>query len=197
MLSHCFFFSFIEYRDTINCGLEANSPSVKASPEKFFKDQQTNPILNGRPLENTGPSIALFNNTFSLFLNDFHNENLEIPSDFLRWTEELILAAEDSHYDEEEWNEKIRAILMEILGATLLIEYGKRKQKCNSDGIFMTTSGLFFVHSSKNDPTIQGAIYYRDYWSQQNVCLILILWLMLFKSMCSHGHIVINIFYLG
>ncbi|CAB4388790.1 unnamed protein product [Rhizophagus irregularis] len=158
-----------EYRDTIRCGLEANSPSVKARPEKFFKDQQTNPILNGRPLENTGPPIALFNNTFSLFLNDFHNENLEITSDFLIWTEELILAAADSYDNEEERNEKIRVILMEKLGAILLIESGKIKKKCKSDGIFTITSGLFFVHSSKNDPTIQGAIYYRDYWSQQNV----------------------------
>ncbi|GBC11168.2 hypothetical protein RIR_jg34042.t1 [Rhizophagus irregularis DAOM 181602=DAOM 197198] len=120
---------------------------IKARPEKFFKDQQTNPILNGRPLENTGPPIALFNNTFSLFLNDFHNENLEITSDFLIWTEELILAAADSYDNEEERNEKIRVILME-----------KLEPYC-----------LFFVHSSKNDPTIQGAIYYRDYWSQQNV----------------------------
>ncbi|UZO05324.1 uncharacterized protein OCT59_025681 [Rhizophagus irregularis] len=133
--------------DNDMCGLEANSPSVKARPEKFFKDQQTNPILNGRPLENTGPPIALFNNTFSLFLNDFHNENLEITSDFLIWTEELILAAADSYDNEEERNEKIRVILME-----------KLEPYC-----------LFFVHSSKNDPTIQGAIYYRDYWSQQNV----------------------------
>ncbi|RGB37856.1 hypothetical protein C1646_756386 [Rhizophagus diaphanus] len=158
-----------EYRDTISCGLEANSPSVKARPEKFFKDQQTNPILNGQPLENTGPPIALFNNTFSLFLNDFHNENSEITSDILRWTEKLILAVADSYDNEEERNEKIREILMEKLGAILLIESGKTKQKCKSDGIFTSISGLFFVHSSKNDPTIQGAIYYRDYWSQQNV----------------------------
>lgn len=27
------------------------------------------------------------------------------------------------------------------------------------------------IETDKNDPTIQEALYYRDYWSQDNVCI--------------------------
>ncbi|GES77882.1 hypothetical protein RCL_jg29394.t1 [Rhizophagus clarus] len=157
------------YHDTVSRGLEANSPSVEASPDIFFKNQQTNPILNGRPLENIGPPITLYNSAFSLFLNHLNDENLEIPSDFLKWAEKLIFAAADNYDNGEECNEIMRKIFMENLGSIFLIAYEKKNQKYKSDEVFITSSGLLVVGIGKNDPTIQGAIYYRNYWSQQNV----------------------------
>jgi len=131
-----------EYRTTIARGLEGNSPSVGANPENFFKTQETDPILNGRPLCNTGPPITLYNKVFGKFLDDFSNVNLKIPPDFLSWTEELILAATNYYGDEEERNEKIREKFSEKFGTLLLIEYGKKKQKCKSDGVIVTEVNL-------------------------------------------------------
>ncbi|GBB83699.1 hypothetical protein RclHR1_01040004 [Rhizophagus clarus] len=173
------------YHDTVSRGLEANSPSVEASPDIFFKNQQTNPILNGRPLENIGPPITLYNSAFSLFLNHLNDENLEIPSDFLKWAEKLIFAAADNYDNGEECNEIMRKIFMENLGSIFLIAYEKKNQKYKSDEVFITSSGLLVVGIGKNDPTIQGAIYYRNYWSQQNVCFN-------FNPLC--GYVVIDIF---
>ncbi|GBB91538.1 hypothetical protein RclHR1_01890012 [Rhizophagus clarus] len=134
-----------EYHDTVTTGLKANNPLVGANPKNFFRNQQTNPILNGRPLANTGPPITLYNDAFSLFLNNFNDENLIIPPDFLKWADKLILEATNNYNNEEEWNEKMREILSERLGA------------------------IFEIGTGKNDPTIQVALYYRDYWSQNNV----------------------------
>ena len=81
----------------------------------------------------------------------------------------------------------MRATLSEILGTILLVEYGEdKRQKCKCDGVITTTLGQHIAYlgilegkneigTAQNDPTIQGALYYRDYWSQNNVCLILIL----------------------
>src|SRR4051812_40597219 len=91
VLSHYFFPLITEYRTTVAHGLKGNSPSVGANPENFFRTQETDPILNGQLLCNTGPPITLYNKVFSKFLDDFSNVNLKIPSDFLSWTEELIL----------------------------------------------------------------------------------------------------------
>ncbi|CAG8572941.1 13248_t:CDS:2 [Ambispora gerdemannii] len=46
------FLSFQEYKNTINLGLETNDPSPSVRPARFFQAQRTNPILNGRPLNN-------------------------------------------------------------------------------------------------------------------------------------------------
>jgi len=119
-----FLFSHPEYNDTVSRGLEANSPSVGSRPKEFFKNQQSHPILNGRPFENSGPPITLYNDVFGKFLDDFNNVNLEIPSNFLQWTERLIVAATDSYGDEDERNKKIRRIFSEELGNMLIVEYG-------------------------------------------------------------------------
>ncbi|GES85519.1 hypothetical protein RCL_jg6534.t2 [Rhizophagus clarus] len=141
-----------EYHDTVTTGLKANNPLVGANPKNFFRNQQTNPILNGRPLANTGPPITLYNDAFSLFLNNFNDENLIIPPDFLKWADKLILEATNNYNNEEEWNEKMREILSERLGAILLVEYGKKNKNTR------VMECLRFL-----------ALYYRDYWSQNNV----------------------------
>jgi hypothetical protein len=139
------------------------------------------PILNGRPFENTGPPITLYNIVFSQFLEDFSNANLQIPSDFLLWIENLIYAATDSYADEER-DQKMRSMFSNKLGTVSLIEYGEGRMKCKSDGMFTSITsidlataylGIFErkneIGAGGSDPTIQGAIYFRDYWSQSNV----------------------------
>ncbi|GES78916.1 hypothetical protein RCL_jg21804.t1 [Rhizophagus clarus] len=136
-------------KDTVSRGLETNNLSVGSKPKVFFKNQHSHPIFNGRPFGNSGPPITLYSDTFVKFLNDFNNVDQIIPPDFLQWTEQLIIAASDSYIDEETRNTKIRTIFSMKLGTVIIIEYGEGRQKCKKGG---------------SDPTIQGAIYYRDYW---------------------------------
>jgi hypothetical protein len=105
----------------------------------------------------------------------------------LRFAEELILEATKHYNIEDDRSEKMREMLSDKLGTIVVIEYGENKrQQCKSDGVLLIQHGLYIAYSGvieikneigtgKNDPTIQGAIYYRDYWSQNNVRLILIL----------------------
>ncbi|CAG8797757.1 2770_t:CDS:2, partial [Gigaspora rosea] len=170
-----------EYNDTVARGLEANSPSVGSKPPEFFRNQRSCPILNGRPFENTGPPITLYHIIFSQFLGDLSNANIEIPSDFLLWIDDLIYAATDSYVEEEDRNQKMRIMFLDKLGTVSVIEYGQGRMKCKSDGVFTSTTNIDLITAylgifkGKNeigtggsDPTIQGAIYFRDYWSQSN-----------------------------
>ncbi|CAB5216686.1 unnamed protein product [Rhizophagus irregularis] len=119
---------------------------------------------------------------FSLFLNNFSDENLEIPPDFLGWADKLILNATKINEYEEERNERMRKIFSEKLG-TILVEYKKNRQKCKSNGVLTTSLGTLIayleilegkneIETDKNDPTIQEALYYRDYWSRDNKLLL-------------------------
>ncbi|CAG8683846.1 10595_t:CDS:2, partial [Dentiscutata erythropus] len=116
-----------EYNDTVARGLEAISPSVRSKPSEFFRSQQSCPILNGRPFENTSPPITLYHIIFSQFLGDLSNANIEIPSDFLLWIDDFIYAAIDSYFEEER-NQKMRSLFSDKLGTVLVIEYGQGRE---------------------------------------------------------------------
>lgn len=101
---------------------------------------------------------------------------------FLGWADKLILNATKINEYEEEHNERMRKIFSEKLG-TILVEYKKNRQKCKSNGVLTTSLGTLIayleilegkneIETDKNDPIIQEALYYRDYWSQDNVCII-------------------------
>ncbi|RIB19165.1 hypothetical protein C2G38_2015932 [Gigaspora rosea] len=76
----------------------------------------------------------------------------------------------------------MRIMFLDKLGTVSVIEYGQGRMKCKSDGVFTSTTNIDLITAylgifkGKNeigtggsDPTIQGAIYFRDYWSQSNV----------------------------
>ncbi|CAB5378444.1 unnamed protein product [Rhizophagus irregularis] len=146
-----------EYHDTVTTGLKVNSPLVGANPENFLKDQQMNLILN---VMKTWKYLLIF----------------------LGWADKLILNATKINEYEEERNERMRKIFSEKLG-TILVEYKKNRQKCKSNGVLTTSLGTLIayleilegkneIETDKNDPTIQEALYYRDYWSQDNKLLL-------------------------
>lgn len=179
-----FFFSLItEYMETVDIGLKANSPSVGAKPSTFFTTQKNNPILNGRPLELTGPPISIYNRNFTQFLEDFNNTKLNLPPDILEWVMDIISASADTYPNEDGRMKKMREILSKKFGTIARTSYGKG---CQCDGLLTAKVDLLIdayigiiegkneIGSGGTDPSIQGAIYYRDYWSQKLVCLIFI-----------------------
>ncbi|CAI2177060.1 16235_t:CDS:2 [Funneliformis geosporum] len=129
-----------EYKETVNLGLKANSPSTSTKPSNFFSNQQKNPILNGRPLELTGPPITIHNRTFGQFLEDFRNTNLVVPSDIMEWVVDIISAATDRYTIEDERMDTMREILSKKFGTISVISYGRKG--CKSDGILTTKVGI-------------------------------------------------------
>lgn len=130
----------------------------------------------------TGPPITIYNRVFSQFLEDFRNTNTQIPPNILEWTIEVISAATDRYAVKDDRMAKMREVLSEKLGTISVISYGKG---CKCDGVITTKASIYDAYiaffegkneigSGDADPSIQGAIYYRDYWSQSSVCLILI-----------------------
>ncbi|CAI2193690.1 1883_t:CDS:2, partial [Funneliformis geosporum] len=166
-----------EYKETVNLGLKANPPSTSAKPSNFFSNQQKNPILNGRPLEHTGPPITIHNRTFGQFLEDFRNADLVVPSDIMEWVIDIISAVTDRYTIEDERMDTMREILSKKFGTISVISY--ERKGCKSDGILTTKVGIhdaiMVIFEGKNevgsggtDPSVQEAIYYRNYWSQSS-----------------------------
>ncbi|CAB5382413.1 unnamed protein product [Rhizophagus irregularis] len=164
--------------DTVKNSLEAEPPSTSAKPNRFSVDQKKNPILNGRPLDLIGPPITLYHRAFSEFLENFEDVNLEISPDIFNWITDFIFAAAEFYDTEDERLEKIRDILSKKWTIDL-IEYQKKSGIGYScDGVFMCkiknklTAYIAFIEGKNEvglggcDPSIQGAIYYRDHWSQ-------------------------------
>ncbi|CAG8796520.1 27507_t:CDS:2, partial [Dentiscutata erythropus] len=136
-----------EYRETVKIGLKAKSPSSDAKPSTFFTTQINNPILNGRPLELTGPPIM---------------------------GHDIISASADKYFDEDGRMKIMREILSKKFGTIALTSYGKG---CHCDGLLTAKVSLLDAYigiiegknevgSGGTDPSLQGSIYYRDYWSQ-------------------------------
>ncbi|RIB07705.1 hypothetical protein C2G38_2252459 [Gigaspora rosea] len=163
-----------EYRETVNIGLKARPPSSGAKPSTFFTTQITNPILNGRPLELTGPPINIYNRVFTKFLEDFNSIELEVPPDTLEWVMDIISASADKYFIEDGRMNNMREILSKIFGTIVLTSYAKG---CSCDGLLTAKVGLLDAYigiiegenevgSGETDPSLKAAIYYRDYWSQ-------------------------------
>jgi hypothetical protein len=105
---------------------------------------------------------------------------LDVPSDILKWVMDIISASADKYFNEDGRMKKMREILSKKFGTIALTSYGKG---CQCNGLLTAKVGLLDAYigiiegkneigSGGTDPSLQGAIYYRDYWSQTVVCLI-------------------------
>ncbi|KAF0436935.1 putative crinkler family protein [Gigaspora margarita] len=61
------------------------------------------------------------------FPDDLNSANIEIPSDFLLWIDDLIYAVTDSYVEEEERNQKMRIMFSDKLGT--VSEYSKERTR--------------------------------------------------------------------
>ncbi|CAJ0625424.1 15165_t:CDS:2 [Entrophospora sp. SA101] len=64
----------------MDSGSYSSCPSTAAKPKNFFKLQEKNPILNGRPLENTSSPIFFYHSVFGQFLFAVYDEFLRADS---------------------------------------------------------------------------------------------------------------------
>lgn len=87
---------------------------------------------------------------------------------------DIISASADKYFNEDGRMKKMREILSKIFGTIALTSYGKG---CSCDGLLTAKVGLLDAYigiiegknevgSDGTDPSLQGAVYYRDYWSQ-------------------------------
>ncbi|CAG8684473.1 24319_t:CDS:2, partial [Racocetra persica] len=109
------------------------------------------------------------------FLNDFENNNLEMPSDLYTWTLELINVTTEHYEFEDDRAKVLREKLSQKLAPIILQQY---KGRSSCDGVSFVKVERYFIAYQlfleiKNelglggcDPTVQGAIYYKDHWTQ-------------------------------
>src|SRR3954469_14158746 len=104
-----FCFSPIDYKETVQAGIDASAPSAAAKSSLFAKEQnKKHAILNGRPFEKKGPSVLLFYPAFGEFIRDKENQNLAIADGYYGIVEELMWAASEFYEDENERTKTIR-----------------------------------------------------------------------------------------
>src|SRR5690349_13327243 len=95
---------------------------------------------------------------------------------------DIISASADKYFNEDKRMNTMREILSKKFGTIALTSYGNG---CQCDGLITAKVGLLDAYialfegknevgSGGTDPSLQGALYYRDYWSQTVVCLIFI-----------------------
>jgi len=136
------------------------------------KDQQ---LIIHRPPECVGSPVRFYHKVFNQFLDDYHNEELDIRKDHYKWTSEFIYEMARIYQSEPErqkiFNEKIRELFNEELANISLDD------KSSNDGVLES-----IVHSRKVlrllvemkneigtggcDPTAQAAVSFAKYYTQ-------------------------------
>ncbi|KAF9433529.1 hypothetical protein BGZ76_009319 [Entomortierella beljakovae] len=168
---------FLTREQSFKAGIDTSSPSSAAKPSQFSKQQEKNPILNGRPFAKTGPPIALFHTVFGEFLRDINDVNLPLTDYRIKLAEDFLWASADLYKDENARMTTIREILGKIVGDIVDAVCGGSDSRSN--GVLLTSVGdqraYRMILEGKNevgaggcDPTVQLAQYYRTYWSQTN-----------------------------
>ena len=174
-------------------GASMNSASDWGQPVNFSqlcKENESPKILIGRPFEDRGPPINLFNSTFSQFLKDFQNEDLDVTEhpyielvsnrNMYAWTQELVGLAVKYYTKEGDRMTQMMDHLAKVLGPILQVTINNLSIATADGTIFvsvgteMAWSAIFEgkneCGSTKDDPILQAAVYYLKYWSQTKVC---------------------------
>ncbi|CAG8548299.1 7119_t:CDS:2 [Paraglomus occultum] len=147
------------------------------SQQHFPANKKQKTILNGRPFEQTGPPVVLFHPVFGEFIRDMDDQSLVIPDKTYQLTEDFLWASAEFYDDEDARKTTIKKILGKIWGHIGSANFGKRD--CSSDGVLITNINesvayrmiLEFkneVGTGGTDPTLQTALYYRGYRSQDD-----------------------------
>ncbi|CAI2187500.1 5670_t:CDS:2, partial [Funneliformis geosporum] len=126
--------------------------------EKEYKETVNLGLKANPPLTSAKPSNFFSNQQENPILNGrpLEHTDLVVLSDIIEWVVDIISAETD--------------------------RYTIKDERCKSDGILTTKVGIHNaimeifegkneVGSDGTDPSIQEAIYYRDYWSQSSFCI--------------------------
>ncbi|KAI0250970.1 hypothetical protein BJV78DRAFT_1214991 [Lactifluus subvellereus] len=154
-------------------------PSDAAAMPAFQNEQEKRPVLNGRPLYNSGPPIGLFHPVF----NSFHAAMRDPESSYADATTyplvKALFEAFSGIYDSEDL--RIAAIdkhLSPLLESRFEVV---QVQGVKSDGVIAESCGPYSVHAyvairevkneigtASTDPYNQASLAYRKYWADSS-----------------------------
>ncbi|CAG8520063.1 9047_t:CDS:2 [Paraglomus brasilianum] len=140
---------------------------IETSLVNFSNSTKVPKIFIGHPFPARGPPIyiSLFNNTFSQFLQDLQNEDLDVNSpphisdvaNMYAWTQELVELAVNEYRGKGDYIQIVigadRTISVIIAGAFAWSALFEGKNETGST-------------TTKAGPVLQVAVYYLKYWSQ-------------------------------
>ena len=173
----------IEQERDVETARRALPPSSGAVMPAFLKEQQSRPVLNGRPATNYGPPIGLFHPVFDSFCSaitstkplpdnaatDMDTEGLTI---YMR-VERFFSTCADIYRTEDSRLKAVNDQLSELLGFRLIVV---QEDGVKSDGLIIQPCGPCLAYLAilelKNeigtgnaDPANQGGLAYRKYWA--------------------------------
>ncbi|KAG6894623.1 hypothetical protein C0992_005366 [Termitomyces sp. T32_za158] len=168
---------FIEAQEhDVELAHTALAPSTAATIPAFVGQQQTRPILIGRPFHNYGFPIGLFHPVFNLFHSAMRSKEPIYPDTRIYSTvRELWNAFAGIYHREEDRIEAITPPLAKLLDDTFQV---REISGTKSNGIMIEPCGLSTVYLvieevnneigvGQADPCNQGGLAYRKYWAKQ------------------------------
>ncbi|KAG6888306.1 hypothetical protein C0992_008871 [Termitomyces sp. T32_za158] len=168
---------FIEaQKHDVELACTALAPSTAATIPAFVGEQQTRPILIGRPFHNYGFPIGLFHPVFNLFHSVMRSKEPIYPDTRIYSSvRELWNAFAGIYHREEDRIEAITPPLAKLLDDTFQV---REISGTKSNGIMIEPCGLSTVYlvieevnneigMGQADPCNQGGLAYRKYWATQ------------------------------
>ncbi|CAG8680822.1 2680_t:CDS:1, partial [Paraglomus brasilianum] len=148
--------------------------SIGSKKRMFFMNQEENIILTPNC---QGPSVVLYQDVFSQFLNDLNDQTLKVTAEDYKWTRELLSLMATSYSNETDRWKAFNEHFSELISYTI--------ETSNTDGTIngiICTIPVFGKYGARiilemqneigegnNDPTIQAAVEYAKFWADEPV----------------------------
>ncbi|KAG5635474.1 hypothetical protein H0H81_011102 [Sphagnurus paluster] len=174
-----------KYRRTLEKNCNAPPPSTSAKSGGYITFQKDgDPIYDGRyvansPAETRAPPIQLYHPDFGYFLDDFTNEDLEVPTEVVRATARFMGEASGIYKNEDTRRSAIRPKLLDVLSVGM--EKIVNLDSTSADGMVVThvlmmgEVAAIGIEEDKNefgdggsDPSTQTGLSYGRFWAQSN-----------------------------
>lgn len=162
-----------------------DAASSSAGAKHLMRIQSNEPMLLGRPEDQTGLPVFLYYDGFTRFRQDASNSDLPITPEMEQMAYKFLISAVKIYKSEEDRFEE-RSLLELMLHH--VFSAGPRAQKAVPDGLIRDVWGHYlYILEAKNDigdgasdPTVQSALSYRKMWSLHMVRRL---------SRATHGHL--------
>jgi hypothetical protein len=158
----------------------ALSPSSAAKISNLIQQQNTFPIMNGRPANLSGLPIQLYHPVFSIVQEAMYSPDVDLSADDYATTHTLFTQSAALYAKEEKREEGVIPLLKEMLGVTLLRIANANNTRpdfsyvVGCDGLLSALAGLVEIKNEIGtggcDPAIQAGFSYREFWSADEVC---------------------------
>lgn len=164
-------------------------PSEGATHSAYPTTQADNPILNGRPFTTRATPVHLYHSVFTTFTNIYNDKAMKIPVDIQKHIYNLCHVSSQLYETSSRPKQRtgqnkrtkaIRPMYRLMLNESIGLTFSEESEPNGTittmmgDGQ-MALRGIFEdkneVGTATSDPSLQGCLSYRKFWSADEVCL--------------------------